>query len=64
MKKLIALLFTLSAFGFSNAEIFSVKSPDGRIEAKIADGSVLKFSATADGKKLLEDCGNLQVLPF
>ena len=56
MKKLIALLFTLSAFGFANAEIFSVKSPDGRIEAKIADGSVLKFSATADGKKLLEDC--------
>ena len=56
MKKILTFSLILSAFAIVNAGEFSVKSPDGRIEAKITDGAVLKFSATADGKKLLEDC--------
>ena len=56
MKKL-ALLFSvlLGATSLMSAE-YEIKSPDGKLSAKVADGAILKFSVSADGKKMLEDC--------
>lgn len=43
------LCAALAAGGIEAAE-FSVKSPDGKLEAKLEDGKQLAFSVTADGK--------------
>ena len=54
MKKIIIAFVAL----FSCVSVFaaySVKSPDGKLEAKIDTDGSLKFSLYADGKKLLED---------
>ncbi len=50
----IAALLAFSAQ--ARAETYSVKSPDGRIEASVDDGAGLSFSLKADGKVLLEKC--------
>ena len=56
MKKLTLLLSVLlSATSLMSAE-YEVKSPDGKLSAKVVDGEILKFSVSADGKKMLEDC--------
>ncbi len=52
MKKNIILLFALCAAFVSQvfAESFSVKSPDGKLEAIVNDGSKLTLEIKADGK--------------
>ena len=49
----------LSAAFFSAAaaigETFSVKSPDGKLEAVLNDGDQITFSLMADGKEILKD---------
>lgn len=47
-----AWLFCASAI----AETFSVKSPDGKLEAIVNDGSKLTFTLKADGKTLMNEC--------
>ncbi len=37
-------------------EVYTVKSPDGKIVASVSDGKTLEFSLKADGKVLLENC--------
>ena len=38
----------------ASAETFKLSSPDGKIEAAVADGKALTLDVSADGKKLLE----------
>ena len=49
---ILCAAFAAAGVGYS-AEV-TVKSPDGRIEAKLEDGKQLSFSITADGKKVLD----------
>lgn len=53
-RKILYLLCAALAAGGIEAAEFSVKSPDGKLEAKLEDGKQLAFSVTADGKKLLD----------
>ena len=48
---LYILCAAFAAAGAGYAAEVTVKSPDGRIEAKLEDGKQLSFSITADGKK-------------
>lgn len=57
MKIYVLGISALLAFAAqARAETYSVKSPDGRIEASVDDGAGLSFSLKADGKVLLEKC--------
>ena len=49
---ILCAAFAAAGAGYT-AEV-TVKSPDGRIEAKLEDGKQLSFSITADGKKVLD----------
>lgn len=51
---LYILCAAFAAAGAGYAAEVTVKSPDGRIEAKLEDGKQLSFSITADGKKVLD----------
>ena len=53
MKKIIITLIGLALSAMAFAETYSVKSPDGKIEAKISDGKSISISVVADGKNVL-----------
>ncbi len=55
MKRLISILVVSMLSVSLFAEIYSVKSPDGKLEAKISDGK-LAISIFAEGKSVLENC--------
>ena len=51
----IAGVFALTLFSFKAfAGTYSIKSPDGKIEASLTDGEKLTFSVKADGKTLVD----------
>ncbi len=54
MKKILPTLISLLFAGFVNADTYSVKSPNGKIEASICDGKNLTLTITADGQRLLD----------
>ena len=58
MVKLFALMYCAGVFLCSqlNAEVFELKSPDGKLRALIEDGAQIKFSLFVDGKETLKNC--------
>ncbi len=55
-RKLVALLVGCSSIlaSYSWAETFSVKSPDGKLEAVVSDGAQLTMAIKADGKSVFD----------
>ena len=54
MKKNILAVFALCAGLLAQAETFSVKSPDGKLEAVVNDSSSLTLTIKADGKVVFD----------
>jgi alpha-glucosidase len=55
LRSMMLALLLLGA-SIANATEFTVRSPDGKLEATVRDGTQWTFSVTADGKVLLDAC--------
>ena len=53
-KNIIAIFAVCAGFVLAQAESFSVKSPDGKLEAIVNDGSTLTLEIKADGKTVFD----------
>ena len=54
LRNLITLFVSVLFTGIADADVFSVKSPDGNIEAKIETGNALSLSILMDGTLVID----------